>query len=183
MKLFKSLIIIVICFLSFGYKANAEEITSIYELEFSIDSLGGSKINFSKFKGKKILIVNVASKCGYTSQYADLQKLSEMYNDQLVIIGVPCNQFANQEPGSPAEIASFCKLNYGVKFLITEKVKVKGKNQHKLYYWLTHKDQNGKIDTSVRWNFQKFLIDEDGKLLKSFKSSINPLDSEITNLL
>jgi len=183
MKLFKNLAIAVISVLSFGFTVNAGVVNSLYDLEFSLDSLGGSKIDFSKFKGKKVLIVNVASKCGYTSQYKELQKLSEMYKEQLVIIGVPCNQFGNQEPGSPSEIASFCKLNYGVKFLITEKVKVKGDKQHKLYSWLTNKEQNGNIDASVRWNFQKFLIDENGKLLKYFKSSTKPLDTEITNLL
>ena len=120
---------------------NMEEKESIYGL--SINSLSGEKIDFSSFKGKKILIVNTASECGFTGQYAGLQELHETYGEQLVVIGVPCNQFGNQEPGNANDIASFCELNYGVTFLLTEKNKVKGDDKHALYEWLTNKELNG----------------------------------------
>ena len=114
---------------------------SLYAIE--INSLEGNPINLSDYKGKHILFVNVASECGFTGQYSDLQKLYETYQDQLMIIGVPCNQFGSQEPGSADQIQSFCSKNYGVTFLMTEKIDVKGKNQHPLYKWLTDKDLNG----------------------------------------
>ena len=154
---------------------------TIYDIEIS--SLSGEKIALSKFKGKKILFVNVASKCGFTPQYADLQKLHQEYNDKLVVIGVPCNQFGSQEPGSPDEIQNFCQLNYGVDFLITEKIEVKGKNQHPLYKWLTNKELNGKSSSSVKWNFQKYLVDEEGKLIDYFYSITKPLSTKITTLI
>ena len=158
---------------------NTKPAESIYNLK--IKSLDGSAINLNDFKGKKILFVNVASKCGFTPQYADLQKLHEKYKKNLVIIGVPCNQFMNQEPGSNEEIASFCQKNYGVTFLISEKVDVKGKNQHPLYSWLTTKYKNGVLDSSVKWNFQKYLIDENGRLLEMFASNVNPMESKLTS--
>lgn len=155
--------------------------SSIYDIE--INSINGEKINLEDFKGKKILFVNVASKCGYTSQYEELQKLYEKNNDKLVIIGVPCNQFGMQEPGTSVEILNFCKKNYGVSFPLTEKINVKGNSQHPLYKWLTSRDLNGFSDTQVSWNFQKYLINEEGKLLKMFPSNIKPLDNSITSLL
>jgi glutathione peroxidase len=151
--------------------------------DISINSLMGESINLADFKGKKILFVNVASKCGYTPQYKDLQALSEKYQDQLVIIGVPCNQFGGQEPGDKQEIASFCEKNYGVTFLMTEKVDVKGDNQHPLYAYLTHKDQNGVEDSSVKWNFQKYLIDENGAYISMFSSGVKPMDKAIISKL
>jgi len=151
---------------------------SIYSI--AINSLQGEKLDLSKFKGKKILIVNVASKCGFTPQYEELQTLSERYNDKLSIIGVPCNQFMNQEPGSSEEIASFCKKNYGVTFTMTEKVDVKGNDQHALYEWLTNKSMNGVMDSKVKWNFQKYLIDEEGNLVNVFAPNVKPLSKEIT---
>ena len=114
-----------------------------------------------QYKGKQILIVNTASECGYTPQYQDLQKLHETYPN-LVMIGFPCNQFMGQEPGSNAEIKSFCQKNYGVTFLMAEKIDVKGKNQHPLYQWLTQKEKNGVENSTVSWNFNKFLIGADG---------------------
>ena len=165
------------------YSVNAQQAPSFYDSQFSIDSLEGGQIDFSEFKGKKVLFVNVASKCGYTSQYSQLQELSEKYNDKLIIVALPCNQFGNQEPGSSNEIADFCKKNYGVTFLVTEKIKVKGDNQNTIYTWLTQKSQNHVLDSKVSWNFQKYLIDEEGKLMKMFSSSVNPLDSKITDLL
>jgi glutathione peroxidase len=141
----------------------------------------GEEIDLSSFEGKKILFVNVASKCGYTPQYKDLQKLSEEYKDNLVIIGVPCNQFGKQEPGSKEEIAEFCEKNYGVTFLITEKVDVKGDNQHPLYGWLTKETENGVENSSVQWNFQKYLVDEKGNYVAMYKSGVKPFDQEITS--
>jgi glutathione peroxidase len=154
---------------------------SIYDI--AITSLDGKAIDLNDFKGKKILFVNVASKCGYTPQYKKLQALHDQHGDKVAIIGIPCNQFGGQEPGSATEIKEFCSKNYGVSFLMTEKCDVKGKNQHKLYQWLTNKSENGVEDSTVGWNFQKYLVDENGKLIKVFKSGVNPLDNSITNLL
>jgi glutathione peroxidase len=151
---------------------------SIYSIP--VNSLQGEKLDLSAFKGKKLLIVNVASKCGFTPQYEELQTLSERYKDKLNIIGVPCNQFMNQEPGSSEEIASFCKKNYGVTFKMTEKVDVKGNDQHALYEWLTNKSMNGVMDSKVKWNFQKYLIDEEGTLVNVFAPNVKPLSKEIT---
>ncbi len=183
MKHFKQTILVTLVILSTLISVNAQDSPSIYNVQFSLDSLEGGMIDFSNFKNKKLLIVNVASKCGYTSQYADLQKLSKRYKDNLVVIGVPCNQFGRQEPGSSSEIAAFCKKNYGVDFLITEKINVKGDNQHKLYSWLTKEEQNGKKSSSVKWNFQKYLISEKGTFIEKFNSSTKPLSSDITDLL
>lgn len=155
--------------------------TSIYDI--SIKSLSGENIDLAKFKGKKILFVNTASKCGFTKQYADLQKLHETYKDKLVVIGVPCNQFGGQEPGNATQIQSFCKINYGVTFLMTEKVDVKGDNQHPLYAWLTKKELNGVKNSSVKWNFQKYLIDENGNFLDYFYSITKPMSSKILKQL
>jgi glutathione peroxidase len=153
--------------------------TSIYDI--SINSLNGDPINLADYKGKKILIVNTASECGFTKQYADLQKLHETYKDKLVIIGVPCNQFGGQEPGDALEIISFCQVNYGVTFLMTEKIDVKGENQHPLYKWLTEKELNGVKNSSVKWNFQKYLIDEQGNYMDYYFSLTNPMSSKITD--
>lgn len=147
--------------------------------EISINSLMGEPIDLSDFKGKKILFVNVASKCGYTPQYAGLQELSNKYKDKLVVIGIPCNQFGGQEPGSKEEIAQFCEKNYGVTFLITEKVDVKGENQHPLYGWLTQKQYNQVEDTKVKWNFQKYLVDENGKYVAKFDSGVKPMSDDL----
>lgn len=154
---------------------------SIYNIQ--INSLQGTSIALSEFKGKKILFVNVASKCGFTPQYKDLQKLQDTYKDQLVIIGVPCNQFGKQEPGNSDQIQEFCEVNYGVSFLITEKVDVKGSHQHPLYEWLTKKAINGKQNTKVKWNFQKYLVDEDGEFVDYFYSITKPMNSRITSHL
>ena len=155
--------------------------TSIYDYTF-ID-IEGNEVSLSDFKGKKLLIVNVASKCGYTSQYAELQELHEKYGDQVAIIGFPCDQFGGQEPGSEEEIQSFCQKNYGVEFLMASKIDVKGKDQHPIYVWLTSKEANGVEDSKVMWNFQKYLIDENGNYINHFKSGVKPTDIEITDLL
>jgi len=156
-------------------------INSIYDI--AITSLEGKTIDLNDFKGKKILFVNVASKCGFTSQYKNLQKLHDTYGEKVEIIGIPCNQFGSQEPGSAAEIKEFCTKNYGVSFLMSEKSQVKGANQHPLYKWLTNKSENGIKDSNVSWNFQKYLVDENGKLMQVFKSGVNPMDASITSLL
>ncbi len=150
---------------------------SIYDIK--IDSLQGKSINLSSYQGKKILFVNVASKCGFTPQYKDLQKLYDEYQGQLVLIGVPCNQFGKQEPGNSDEIEEFCQVNYGVSFLITEKVDVKGDKQHPLYTWLTSKSENGRKNSSVKWNFQKYLVDENGELIDYYFSTTSPMSSKI----
>jgi len=150
---------------------------SIYDIE--INSLQGKPINLSLFKGKKILFVNVASKCGFTPQYKELQKLHNIYEESLVVIGVPCNQFGKQEPGNSSEISEFCQVNYGVSFLITEKISVKGKEQHPLYSWLTNKNENGRKNSSVKWNFQKYLLNEDGELIDYYYSITSPTSSKI----
>jgi glutathione peroxidase len=156
---------------------------SFYDKEFKINGLMGETIECSSFKGKKVLIVNVASKCGYTPQYAGLQKLYDTHIDNLVIIGFPCNQFMSQEPGGADEINSFCQKNYGVTFLMTEKIDVKGDEQNEVYSWLTQKAQNGFKDSKVKWNFQKYLLDEEGKLIAVFPSNVKPQSTEITSLL
>lgn len=155
--------------------------TSVYDIE--IDALDGSPIDLSIFKGKYMLFVNVASQCGFTGQYKDLQKLSEAYANSLVVIGVPCNQFGRQEPGNSQEIRTFCERNYGVTFLITQKIHVKGPNPHPLYHWLTSKDLNGKKNSSVKWNFQKYLVDKEGGLVDYFFSTTKPLSKSITKHL
>lgn len=153
----------------------------IYNIK--INSLQRNEINLSDFKGKYILFVNVASKCGFTPQYKDLQKLYESYQDKLMIIGVPCNQFGKQEPGNETEIEEFCEVNYGVTFLISEKIDVKGSNQHPLYKWLTSKSENGKKNSSVKWNFQKYLVDQEGQLIDFYYSITKPTSKKITKHL
>ncbi len=141
------------------------------------------KFDLSAFKGRYILFVNVASKCGYTSQYDGLQALYESNTDNLMIIGLPCNQFGFQEPGDSTEIASFCSKNYGVTFPISEKLDVKGDNQHPIYEWLTQKKYNGVGDYNVSWNFNKFLVSPKGELVAYFGSKVKPQSEEITSLL
>ncbi len=152
--------------------------------DFSFKSLtNGKEVSLAQFKGKKILIVNTASECGYTPQYKDLQALADQYAGKLVIIGFPTNDFGGQEPGSNKEIAGFCEKNYGVKFPMSEKVTVKGDKTHPLFQWLTQKSMNGVLDASVKWNFNKFLVDEQGKLIAYFPSSTAPLSNDIKDKL
>jgi len=179
MKLKFSILILTITCLSFGQTKNAT--MNIYNI--SLNTIDNESVTLEKFKGKHLLIVNVASECGYTPQYEDLKKLQEEYKDNLVVIGVPCNQFGKQEPGTATQIKSFCAITYGVDFLLTEKIIVKGKKQHPLYQWLTKKEFNLEFDSEVDWNFEKYLINPDGKLLKNFKSKIEPLDTSITSYL
>ena len=154
---------------------------SIYDI--NINDIDGVNIDLSKFKGKHILFVNVASKCGFTKQYADLEKLYQKYKSDLVVIGLPCNQFGSQEPGSLEEIKSFCKFNYGVSFILTDKIKVRGDGIHPIYSWLTDKELNGVMSSSVKWNFQKYIINRQGELTNYFYSVTSPLSAKITKLL
>lgn len=155
--------------------------SSIYSIE--INGLDGRPISLSDFKSKHILFVNVASKCGFTPQYKELQKLQDTYSDKLVIIGLPCNQFASQESGDAEQIQSFCERNFGVTFPLTEKIHVKGSKQHPLYQWLTKKNQNGKSTSSVKWNFQKYLVNDKGEFIDFFYSITKPNSSKITKHL
>lgn len=148
---------------------------SIYD--FKMNSLEGDEIDFSRYSGKNLLIVNVASRCGFTPQYADLEKLHEEFGDQVVVLGFPANNFGAQEPGSNLEIAEFCQKNYGVKFQMFEKISVKGEDQHPLYQWL--KERTGQEPS---WNFCKYLVKPDGTV-KFFPSKIKPMDNEILNAL
>jgi glutathione peroxidase len=151
--------------------------------DLTVNAIDGKVMNMADYKGKYVLCVNVASKCGYTPQYEDLEKLYEQYQGKLVIVGFPCNQFLGQEPGTSEEIVSFCQKNYGVTFPLTEKIDVKGKNQHGIYQWLTQKSLNGVADGNVKWNFHKFLISPEGEWLAEFPSGVKPLDAELTSLI
>ena len=154
---------------------------SFYDL--SINSIEGEIIDFKVFKGKSVLIVNVASYCGFTGQYKALEQLYNKYKEDLVIVGVPCNQFGGQEPNTEEQIQDFCEKNFGVSFILTEKVFVKGSKQHPLYKWLTNKSLNGFSDSSVKWNFQKYFVNKEGKLLNYFLSTTSPTSSKITSLI
>jgi glutathione peroxidase len=156
--------------------------TSIYD--FKVPGLEGGEINFADFKGKKILIVNTASKCGYTPQYEELEALHKKYKDKLVIVGFPANNFGGQEPGSSTEIAEFCKRNYGVTFTMADKVSVTGEDIHPLFKYLTEEARKINAEEPViKWNFTKFLVDENGKLVKVFSSKVKPLSEDITKYL
>lgn len=154
---------------------------SFYDIK--INSLSNQPIHFNDFEGRHILFVNVASQCGFTPQYKELQKLHETYKNSLVVIGLPCNQFGNQEPGNTKEIESFCEINYGATFLMTEKINVKGTYQHPIYSWLTQKAKNGVKNSTVKWNFQKYLVDDKGKFIDYYFSHTNPLSPKITKHL
>lgn len=151
--------------------------------QFKVASLDGGMIDFASFKGKKILVVNTASECGYTPQYKDLQALYEKYKDKLVIVGFPANNFGGQEPGSNTEIKSFCQKNYGVSFPMAAKISVKGDDTAPIYKWLTSKEENGVLDAIIKWNFNKFLLDENGKMIAYFPSKVTPMSEEIISKL
>lgn len=153
---------------------------SVYN--FKVKTIDGKDLKLSAFKGKKILIVNTASKCGYTPQYAELEKLWQQYKDRLVVIGFPANNFGGQEPEGNALIKEFCKKNYGVSFYLSEKVSVKGEDASELFKYLTSQD-NPDFKGDIKWNFEKFLIDENGKLVHRFRSAVKPLSPEITKYL
>lgn len=148
--------------------------------DYKVESGDGEEIDFAAFKGKKILIVNTASECGFTPQYADLEKISKDYADKLVVVGFPANNFGGQEPGSNEEIGAFCQKNYGVTFPIAAKVSVKGDDTAPIFKYLTDKNLNGVKNTTILWNFTKFLVDENGRLIDSFISTTKPTDEAIT---
>lgn len=154
---------------------------SIYD--FTVPSLDGGKIDFSQYKGKKVLIVNTASKCGYTPQYTELQELYDKYKDKLVIVGFPANNFGQQEPGTNQEIKEFCTKNYGVTFPMAEKVSVVGDDIHPVFKYLTEEAKKKGIDDPIKWNFTKFLLDEKGQLITVFPSKVKPMSEEITKYL
>lgn len=152
--------------------------------QFTMKNIEGKDVSLADYKGKAIMIVNVASKCGYTPQYEDLQKLYEKYADRdFVILGFPANNFMGQEPGTNAEIQSFCKKNYGVTFPMFSKISVKGNDQAELYKFLTKKERNGVMDSKVKWNFQKYLLDKEGVLTAKFAPGDKPLDDEIISAI
>jgi len=151
--------------------------------DFKVTALDGKTIDFSKYKGKKILIVNTASQCGNTPQYADLQKIYEKYKDKMVIIGFPANNFGAQEPGTNEEIATFCSKNYSVTFPMAAKISVKGDDIAPIYKWLTRKEYNNYMDSDVKWNFQKYLINEQGQLVAVFDPRTKPTSAEVINAI
>ena len=164
-----------------GMILNAQE-KNFYS--FTAETIDGEEISMDQFKGKKVLVVNVASKCGFTKQYADLQKLYEEYGgDDFTIIGFPANNFLRQEPGSNEEIKEFCTLNYGVSFPMMAKISVKGDSIDPIYNWLTKKENNGVMDAKVSWNFQKFMIDEKGELVGFASPKTKPYDEKIISWL
>ena len=159
---------------------NKTKMNTIYT--FKVKDISGKEFDLASLKGKKVMLVNTASECGLTPQYAQLEELYDAYKDKnFVIIGFPANNFGAQEPGSNAEIATFCQRNYGVSFLMMEKISVKGEDTHPLYQFLTQKHLNGVADSEVKWNFQKYLIDENGHLAKVISPQTLPIDEEIVN--
>ena len=155
--------------------------SSVYD--FKVEGLEGGTIDLSHYKGKKILIVNTASKCGFTPQYKDLEQLYEQYKDKLVVIGFPANNFMRQEPGTNAEIKEFCEKNYGVTFPMAAKISVKGDDIHPLFRYLNDEAAKIGINNPVKWNFTKFLIDEKGKLVAVFPSKVKPMSEEVLKYL
>jgi len=175
MKRIKLSILISILFVSV---ALAQGSKSFYD--YSVTDIFGKSFNLSSLKGKKVLVVNTASKCGNTPQFAELEKLYKDYgSDKFVVIGFPANNFANQEPGTNEDILEFCQLNYGVTFPMMSKVSVKGEDMHPLYKWLTSKDLNGVMDSEVSWNFQKYLIDENGRLVDVIAPRVKPDSGQV----
>ena len=171
----------ILLLLTFLSSETIENIQTIYH--YSVVNIDGDTISMKNFEGKNILLVNVASKCGYTDQYQELQLLHDKYHSQLAVLGFPSNDFLWQEPGSNAEIKQFCKREYGVEFPMFEKIHVKGKKQHPIYTWLSNSKLNGWNDKSPTWNFWKYFINEKGALIAYYPSNINPTDTAITRHL
>lgn len=162
---------------------NSKNMSTKSFYDFKLKSLNGKEINFNSFKGKKILIVNVASECGFTPQYNELQDLHKKHGDKITILGFPANNFGGQEPASNEEIGVFCQKNFGITFQLFEKSDVIGENQNPIYQWLTNKEQNGWNEEKPNWNFCKYLISENGELLKFYSAAVNPLSDKIVNTL
>ncbi|MFD0795350.1 glutathione peroxidase [Mucilaginibacter litoreus] len=154
--------------------------TSVYT--FKLKTIDGKNFSLAKYKGKKLLIVNTASKCGFTPQYAELQKLADQYADKVVVVGFPANNFGGQEPGTNTEVKEFCQKNFGVTFPLSEKVSVKGDDIAPIFKYLTA-EPNPDFTGEIKWNFEKFLIDENGKLIHRYRSAVKPLSEEITSAL
>lgn len=173
-------LLLVISFSTFVGMKTQNEPMNIYDAQ--VPALQSGTIDFSAFKGKKVLIVNTASECGYTPQYAQLEELYEENKDKLVIVGFPANNFGGQEPGSDEKIASFCKQNFGVTFPMASKVSVKGDDQDPLFAKLT-KEDNPDFTGDIKWNFEKFLFDENGHLIRRFRSATEPLSEEMLDAI
>lgn len=181
-KTMKTLSVSIIMFLitisMFGQQTSKEK--SFYDLK--TEAINGEPFDFASLKGKKVLIVNTASKCGFTPQYKELEQLYKTYGgDKFVIVGFPANNFMGQEPGSNEDIQQFCQLNYGVTFPMMSKISVKGNDIDPVYQWLTSKSQNGKLDSKVSWNFQKYMIDENGHLVGFVEPKESPMSDKIVN--
>lgn len=185
MKIASQLIILTVLLVSCGLSkvktrpADMKNQPALSIYEFKLPLLSGDSVSLVKYKGKKLLIVNTASECGYTPQYEGLEKLYKQYGDKLTVIGFPANNFGGQEPGTNAEIGAFCKQNYGVTFPVFSKISVKGDDMAPIYKWLTQKDQNGWNEDAPNWNFCKYLLDENGNLLSFYGSAIEPMSDEI----
>ena len=162
---------------------NSLSITAKSFYDFTMKSIEGKDIPLSVYKGKKVLIINTASACGFTPQYNELEQLHQMHKDKIILLGFPANNFGKQEPGSNEKIATFCQRNFGVTFQLFQKSDVVGNNQNPLYQWLTHKEQNGWNGKAPNWNFCKYLISENGELLKFYSSAISPLNDEVVKEL
>ncbi len=174
--LLKKITFLVLSFI--GFQQVSAQAKSIHS--FKVKSIDGKIIDFSKFIGKKILVVNTASECGFTGQYEDLEKLYKTYGSKVVVVGFPANNFGSQEPGSDTEIATFCKKNYGVSFPLAAKVSVKGNDIAPIFSFLTEKSKNGVKNSTILWNFSKFLLNEKGELIDTFLSTTNPMSNNIT---
>ena len=177
-KLVFALALLAIIQISFRSPDRLSEVPDSF-YDFEMKTIDGSSIDFSIYKGKKVLLVNVASKCGYTPQYADLQKLHELYGNKIVVLGFPANNFGKQEPGSNEEISLFCSENYGVTFQMFEKISVLGDDMNPLYQWLSDKKYNGWNEEATNWNFCKYLVNEKGELVAFFPSKVKPLSDDI----
>ena len=176
-------IILIFLFVITGLSEDSPQLEPQSFYDFHAQDIEGNIISMNDFKGKKVLVVNVASRCGYTPQYEGLQKLHETYGDSLVVLGFPSNDFMWQEPGSNTEIKKFCKTNYGVTFPMFSKIHVKGRKQHPIYDWLSDSKLNGWNDDSPSWNFNKYLLDENGAIIELYGADVKPLDTLITRNL
>jgi glutathione peroxidase len=174
----KMLHLLIIVFMAMTLPINAQQTKSFYD--YKVKDINGNPFDLSSLKGKKVMVVNTASKCGNTPQYEDLEKLYKEYKDQnFIIIGFPANDFMGQEPGTDEQIKNFCTVNYGVTFPMMSKISVKGKEMAPVYKWLTSKELNGVMDSNVSWNFQKYLIDENGKLVDVVQPKEKPYSEKV----